>query len=118
MAARLDIALQRNEGWARTLLIRDDDDKPIDLTGMTLAMQVRDKLNQTLVEEARVTIADAVNGEALVELRGGQGSLLGNYGDPIQTVNLHHDLLLTDESGQSIVLWSGIIILSRGETRA
>jgi hypothetical protein len=118
MAARLDIMLQRNEGWAKTLRITDSDDVPIDLTGCVLAMQVREKLTQTLITQAEVTIENASVGIVSIVLPGGPGSALGRYGSPIQTVNLHHDLLMTDSQGAPVVLFSGVVVLSRGETRA
>ena len=116
MPARLDIALQRNEGWARSLYLTDDAGQPIDLSSMTVAMQVREKLTQALVAEAAVTVVDPANGEIAIELAGGSGSALGSYGSPIQTVNLHHDLRMTDGSSAPVVLFAGTLVLSRGET--
>lgn len=118
MPARLDIALQRNEGWARSLYLTDDAGAPIDLTGCTVAMQVRDKLSQALIAQADVQVVDAANGEIAVELAGGEGSPLSQYGSPIQTVNLHYDLRLSDGSEAPVVLFAGTLILSRGETRS
>jgi hypothetical protein len=116
MPARLDIALQRNEDWARTLTITDNAGAPIDLSGCTLAMQVRDKLRQTLIAEAEVTIVDPAGGIASVVLRASEGTPLSNYGATIQIANLHHDLRMTDRDGVNTALLAGLIILSRGET--
>lgn len=117
MAARLDIALQRNEDWAKTLTLTDTAGRPIDLTGCSVAMQVRDKLSQDLISEAVIAVEDAVSGIITVTLQGSEGSPLGQYGASIQTANLHHDLRLIDSLGTPTVLFAGIVILSRGETR-
>jgi len=118
VAERIDIYIQRNEDWARALFLTDNDGVPIDLTGMTAAMQVRDKLNQILVAEAEIVFVDAFAGEIGVTLRASEGSPLSDYGAAIQTANLHYDLRLTDSDGLSVVLFGGILVLSRGETRA
>lgn len=118
MPARLDIDLQRNEDWARALFLTDNDGSPIDLTGMTVAMQVRDKLSQSLIETAEITVVDADGGEIGVVLRASEGSTLSKYGSPIRTANLHYDIRLTDADGLSVVLFGGLVVLSRGETVA
>lgn len=118
MPAHLDIFLQRNEDWSRTLTITDDVDAPIDLTGMTVAMQVRDKLAQALVAQAAVEITDAENGEVELTLLGHEGTPLSEYGVSIQVANLPYDILLTDSDGYSTALIAGNVVLSRGETIA
>ena len=118
MPARLDIALQRNEDWSRTLTLTDTDGVPIDLTGCTIEMQVREKLTQTLVATASVVMIDAAGGTVGVTLKASEGTPLGNYGSGIQIANLHTDVRLTDTFGTKVVLFSGVVILSRGETRA
>jgi hypothetical protein len=116
MPGRLDIALQRNEDWSRTLFLADQDGLPVDLRGCSAAMQIRDKLSQTLIAEAEITIIDALNGEVGVFLRASEGSALAAYGVAIQTANLHYDFRLTDLDNVRVVLFSGLIILTRGET--
>jgi hypothetical protein len=117
MAARLDIALQRNEDWARSIVLTDDDGAPIDLTGCTLAMQVREKLSQALIASAEIEIVDAVGGFVGITLLASEGTPLGRYGASIQVANLHYDLRMIDSGGSKVPLLAGIIILSRGETR-
>ncbi len=118
MPAQLDIKLQRNEDWARRLRITSPDGVPIDLTGCSLAMQVREKLNQNLVAEADVSVADPLTGEADLALSAREGSDLSSYGQSIQDAELFHDLRLVDGAGTRVVLFSGRLILTRGETRA
>lgn len=118
MPARLDIALQRNEDWSRTLTIRDNAREPIDLTGCTLAMQVREKLSQRLVETAQIDVIDPVAGLIGVTLRASEGTPLGNFGSGIQVANLNYDMRLIDNGGSKVPLLAGLVILSRGETRA
>jgi hypothetical protein len=112
MAAHLDITLRRNADWPRIIKLRSGGE-PIDITGMTVAMQVRTKLDQALVAKADIEIIDPANGTFQVTLR---GSSFDGYGSPIQTVNLPYDLRLTDSDGISIDLVAGLVILTRGET--
>lgn len=118
MPAALNITLQRNEDYAATWAFRDGDDQPIDLSGMTIALQVRDKLTQMLIAEAGIDVTDAQQGEATIILRASEGSPLSAYGAAIQTANLHYDLRLTDTDGVHLIVVAGLLILTRGETRA
>lgn len=115
MPTRLDIPLQRNEDWSRTLYVSANG-APIDLADMTVAMQVRDKLTHSLVASAECEISDAANGEITVLLKSSEGSSLGSYGNAIQTANLPYDIRITESDGFQTVLFAGLIILSRGET--
>jgi len=117
MAERVDIYLQRNEDWGRSLALTSGG-APIDLTGCTVALQVRDKLNQFLVADAEVDIFDPANGYVNLILKASEGSSLSNFGAPIQTANLHYDCRITDADGFDTILFGGIVVLSRGETRA
>jgi hypothetical protein len=115
MGPRLDIALQRNEDWGRELVITSGGE-PVDLTGCTVAMQVRDKLSQQLVTFAEAQIIDAMNGAVQVTLFGSVPPL-STYGSPIQVVNLHYDVRMTDPDGFKTILFGGVLVLYRGETR-
>jgi hypothetical protein len=115
MPARLDIPLQRNEDWSRTITVAAEGE-PIDLTGMTIAMQVRDKLSQFLVAEAECDVTDPVNGEVTITLKASAGSPLSTYGAAIQLANLPYDLRVTESDGFQTVLFAGNVILTRGET--
>lgn len=118
MPAQLDIRLQRNEDWARTLYLTADG-APIDLTDMAAEMQVREKLTQALVTTAAVRIVDPPSaGIVDVELVGGEGSPLAAYGASIQQAELFYDFRLTDNMGTRVPLFGGRIIITRGETRA
>lgn len=116
MGPRLDIALQRNEDWGRELTLTAGG-QPIDLTGSSVSMQVRDKLSQAIITSADVEIVDAINGAVQVTLRGSVPPL-SNYGAQIQTANLHYDVRLTDPNGFKTILFGGVLVLYRGETRA
>jgi hypothetical protein len=116
MGPRLDIALQRNEDWGRELALTAGGD-PIDLTGCSVAMQVREKLSQTVVATATTTIIDAANGIIQVTLLGSVPPL-STYGAQIQVANLHYDIRLTDPDGFQTILFGGVLVLYRGETRA
>lgn len=117
MAARLDIALQRNEDWAATLTLTRTDKTPIDLNGVTLAMQVRDRLTQDLIESADIAVIDAAAGLIKVVLQASEGTPLASYGVPIQSAALPYDLRMT-VNDVNIILISGQVLLRRGETIA
>lgn len=116
MPERVDIYLQRNEDWGRSLYITDAEGIAIDLTGYTVAMQVRQKLSQELVATAQCDISYPTAGEAMIVLRASEGSALSQFGAPIQTANLHYDCRLTDPDGFETILFGGLLVLSRGET--
>jgi hypothetical protein len=114
MPARLDIAVQRNEAFTATLVIADDNGVPIDLTGQTLAMQVKTKASSSLLQAATIDVTDAVAGEITVTLPATTGNPLHTYGDPLLTYELPYDLVLTDVDAVPTALLAGYVILSRG----
>ena len=117
MPARLDIALQRNEAFQATLTITDDlTGAAIDLTGQTLAMQVKSKTSSTNIQSATIEVTDAPAGEITVTLDATTGNALHSHGDPLQTEELPYDLVLTDADGKPAALLAGYVILSRGVT--
>jgi len=123
MACQLNIAVQRNEDYAQGWNITDDADLPIDLTGMGIALQVRDRLsNGTLIATAEIDVTDAEAGQFDVILRcldeNGAPTPLGAYGNPIQPAELPYDLRITDADGVHLVLATGLVLLSRGKTFA
>lgn len=115
MAAHLDIYLQRNEDWSRTVYVTADGD-PIDLSSMTAVMQVRDKLTQALIATATIEMVDPARGEMTVTLKASEGSPLSAYGAALQIVNLPYDLRVTESDGFQTILFVGQVVLSRGET--
>lgn len=117
MAAQLDIPLRRNEVWSRGWRISDGDGQPLDITGWTIAMHVRSRVNNSaLIAAAEIEITDGPNGEFSTVLRAGEDSALYALGSPLQTLNLPYDLRATDEAGTSLVLAAGVVVLSRGVT--
>jgi hypothetical protein len=116
MPARLDIAVQRNEAFMATLTIADDAGVAIDLTGQTLAMQVKSKTSSTTVQAADIEVTDAVHGEITITVDASLGSPLHTHGDPLTTEELPYDLILTDAGGMPTALLAGYVILSRGVT--
>ena len=119
MPERLDIELQRNEDWAPMLVFSwPDTGEPIDLTGCTIAMQVREKLDNdgAPLTSATCTISDAVGGQVNILLLGSAGPL-ASYGNPIHSANLYHDLRVTDSDGVQTIVFAGRLILQRGITQ-
>jgi hypothetical protein len=116
MGPRLDIALQRNEDWGRELALTSGDEI-IDLTGSSVALQIRDKLSQALIASGTVEVVDPTNGAVQVLIRGSVPPL-STYGAQIQVANLHYDIRLTDPDGFQTILFGGVLVLYRGETRA
>jgi len=118
MPARMDICLQRNEDWAPTLVfIWPDDGKPIDLTGCTMAMHVRDKLTNTgaPIATGTCTITSAIDGTVQILLLGSSGPL-ASYGNPLHAANLYYDIRATDPDGIHVIVFAGKLILERGIT--
>lgn len=120
MAERLDIELQRNEDWDATLIFEwPDTGTRIDLTGCSISMQVRERLDDTAnapIATGTCTITDAVHGTVDVVLIASSGPL-HSYGPALQTVNLAHDIRITDTDSVERVVFSGRLILSRGVTQ-
>lgn len=116
MAALYDIHLQRNDDWQEGWTIRQRD-VPVDLTDCVLAGHVRAPLdNTTLIASFDIDITDAANGEATLTLKGSEGSPLSAYGNAIQNARLPYDIRLTYPDGLHLVLVTGTITLSRGNT--
>ena len=117
----MDIALQRNEDYARIWQFADDaTGQRIDLTGRQVTLQVRQRLENggAPLTTATVTVTDAANGEAEVFLRASSGPL-ATYGDPLHTVLLPYDATIRDPADDvTVALVSGHVILSRGVTHA
>lgn len=116
MPARLDIAVQRNEAYAQTWILADDTGAAIDLTGMTVAMKVREKASNLLVQTATIEVTDAAAGEITITLDASMGNPLHLYGDPLYTYELPYDLVVTDVDGLAMAITAGYVILSRGIT--
>lgn len=117
MAARMDIALQRNEDWARTFIVTAGGE-PVDLTGWSAEMQIKSRVdNATIIATADCSIDAPTAGLIDVHVAASEGSPLNSYGSPIQTENLPYDLRLIDPDGNKIALVGGIIILTRGVTQ-
>jgi len=118
MAAQLDITIARNETWARTFQVCDGDGNPVDITGTTLAGQVKSRTdNDATVASFTCAIFNAANGEFSVKLDATEGSALNGYGSPIQTENLAYDIRWTAGGGTKIDLVRGKIVLLRGVTQ-
>lgn len=116
MAAQIDIPLQRNEDWVRRFPMKSGGE-PIDMTGWTLAMQVRSRTdNGALIAAAEITTSELAQGAFTVTLRASEGTPLNSYGSPLQTENLPYDLRATDSAGTKITLFGGVVVLSRGVT--
>jgi hypothetical protein len=114
MPARLDIAMQRNEDWARVMQISDEEG-PVDVTGWTFEMQVRERTNNdgAPIETATIEITDPENGEISIVLPGHSGQL-ASYGNQLQTVRRPVDLVAIEPDGFRTTLSAGYVILSRG----
>jgi hypothetical protein len=116
MPARLDIAVQRNEAYQGTWNISDEDGVAINLTGMTVALQIREPTTQTLVQAGTIEVTDAAAGEITVTIDATGGNALHDYGDVLFTYELPYDLLLTDADDIPTALVAGYVIVSRGIT--
>jgi hypothetical protein len=115
MALHIDIALRRNEDWARAWTVRDRNKVAVDLTGWAVDMQVRSRLdNNALLAAATCAITDPAAGIFTTVIRASEGFPLSTYGDPLHTISLPYDIRLTDPAGIRVVLVAGLVTLSRG----
>lgn len=114
MPARLDIAMQRNEDFGCALEVTDNVGAPIDLTGWSLALSVKERLETTIVlQSADIEILDAATGWINIQIQG-PGAPLGEYGDPLLSYELPFDLIATDPEGVPTALLAGYVTVSRG----
>jgi hypothetical protein len=117
MAAQRDIVLRRNEDLAENFRMSAGG-VPIDITGWTIELQVRDLLdNSTLIQSAEIDFTDALNGEFDIILKAGEGYALGEYGNPLWEYLLPYDLRATDTTGIRTDLIAGDLHLMRGVTQ-
>jgi len=118
MAAQSDIYLQRNEDYVRRWVLTSTDDAPLDITGCTITLQVKSRVdNSTVIATGEIGIIDAENGEIEVRLHGSSGHPLSTYGSPLQVENLRYDVLLIYPDGIHMPLVTGTVVLSRGTTQ-
>ena len=132
--ASVPVTVRRNAPYAETWVIAEDFDAdgiatdPLDLTGYTAALQVRQYgLAGGDPELELATVATAIEGVRIIEATAGQievrinkatlealPSLGAKAGRP---VTFKHDLLLTDSTGFTSVYAEGDFIVYPGVTR-
>ena len=77
------ISIKRSDSWSRTIYFQDENGSPYNITGWVIYFLIKPKIddadNAIGVIAATVTITNATNGEATIELTSTQTSVLGNY---------------------------------------
>lgn len=91
-------------------LTLSDNVTPLDLTGSTLAMQLRTNATSTTVMPVIVTVTDAPNGRLTRSI-----AATTLTGKPAQTYV--HDLVRTRPDGVRERIWAGTLALTEGVTR-
>uniref|UniRef100_A0A6M3IEZ1 Uncharacterized protein n=1 Tax=viral metagenome TaxID=1070528 RepID=A0A6M3IEZ1_9ZZZZ len=115
MAAQYDIVLEEGATWTRTFTYEVPKGTPVDLTGDTCDLEIREKVDDaaallTLSETAGITLG-GVAGTMIVTITGTQTAALA---DLIE--NGVFDLLLTHDS-VPIRLVEGIVRVKKAVTR-
>ena len=114
MAGQKNWEVDQNTTFTFTVVYKDNEDNPIDLTGCSAKMQVRDtkggtKLAFSLTSPIGGITIDGPNGKITVKIT------------PTQTNKLFYpksayDLMLTDSNLNKIKLLEGFMTLSRSVT--
>ena len=114
MAGQKNFEVDQNATFTFVIEYKDDEGDPIDLTGSTAKMQVRDtkggsKLAFTLTSPSGGITIDGPNGKITCKIT------------PTQTNKLFYpkssyDLMLTDSNGNKIKMVEGFMTLSRSVT--
>ena len=114
MAAQKNFEVDQNTTFSFVIDYTDNNDVPINLTGATAKMQVRDtkggsKLSFTLTSPSGGITIDGPNGRVTCTMT------------PAQTSKLFHpkssyDIMIIDSNGNKIKLLEGFMTLSRSVT--
>tara|TARA_Y100001938_G_scaffold108939_1_gene148875 strand:- start:5193 stop:5534 length:342 start_codon:yes stop_codon:yes gene_type:complete len=91
-------------------LAQSDDSSPLDLTGYTIAAQIRKHAGSSNSVAFTATAMDAVNGLVLISLT------------PVQTASLKtgrhvYDIVITDSAGDKTRVVEGSVLVREGVTR-
>ena len=91
-------------------LAQSDDSSPLDLTGYTIAAQLRKHAGSSNLTAFTATAMDAVNGLILISLT------------PVQTTSLKtgrhvYDIVITDAAGDKTRVVEGSVLVREGVTR-
>lgn len=114
MAGQKNFEVDQNATFSFIVEYKDNDGLPIDLTGATAKMQVRDtkggsKLAFSLTSPSGGIIIDPTNGKLTIKIT------------PTQTNKLFYpkssyDIMITDSNANKIKLLEGFMTLSRSVT--
>ena len=91
-------------------LAQSDDSSPLDLTGYTIAAQLRKHAGSSNLTAFTATAMDAVNGLILISLT------------PVQTTSLKtgrhvYDIVITDAAGDKTRVVEGSVLVREGVTK-
>lgn len=114
MAATFHIRLGRNEDYLKDWALTDDDGAPLDLTGWTLELDIKERLATSIVQSADLMVTDAVNGVLGVYIPGGPMAPISLIGNALQDIALVYDLRGTDVDGFRTVFVRGTLTMIRG----
>jgi len=116
MPAEMDIEIQRNGDYLAGWQLTDDQTgDPLDITGWTLALEVRTVAGIGGAAIASATFQNRVDAEGYFDIliEGADFSAVPN---PMNIANLAYDFVATDDAGARIVEVRGHIILTPGVT--
>lgn len=115
MTATMDIEVPRNGDYYMGWQLVDPDDQPIDLTGATLALQIRYAAGAggAPVASATFDTREDLAGRFNVKI---SGSSFTSVDGPMEIVRLAYDFRVTGADGIKIVETRGTLILAPGVT--
>lgn len=111
MSSKLDLVIQKGETFRKTFQLKQSNGTPVDLTGASIASQLRKFPKSTIVVDLNASIFSPTTGEWQLELTSAETATIGfAYGN--------YDVEVTFTNGEVVNLVHGSITLREEVTRA
>jgi len=118
-AAINNIYIDQGADWKDSFTIVGDSNEPIDISGLTGKMQIRETAFSTeILAEVVIEITDALHGEGTRSLTSAQTqAILTIGGSYLVKSNFVNDFYLVDSSNNAVRVSNGLAVISPGVTR-
>ncbi len=111
MSTKLDLILLKGDTFRKTFQLKQSNGDPVDLTGATIASELRKYPNSTILVNLNAAITSPTTGEWLLELSSTETTNIGfTYGS--------YDVEITFINGEVKKMLHGSITLKEEVTRA
>lgn len=118
-AGDYDIYVEQGADWELIVTIYDNAGSPVDITGATAAMQIRDRPSGAIVAEPTIEITDAENGEITLSLTATETAAISVMGATSREVASYvYDLKVTHAGGEVERVLNGAVNVSPEVTKA